>query len=992
MASTVSHNTTSTNNTNNNNKSTQKSIYVEYEVPDTRKRFTVSFLKDDKSHETLCVVIPNKFTWSGFIHLLLTKFKLDSNLKNKIRVKTNDGRRIVDLTNTYNNQLIQFSLSELYEDEQQDIEIDANGLQSLRSSFNNSTTDINTVQKLTFINENQNKFIKDAIKLISIYKDSVVVGESFPYRVKVLLPFGNASLYFIDQPNYEDNNNNVNDNYQFKTIIHCKDQVIYKQIQSTITMATANDTIVTLTAKIVALVPGNKKKDYIGVVGEPTRSLFPRDYKIHYNISPNDYVSEHMGFTNAMTKKYDIPFSLARDFLFQCKWSIKKTRSFEKKNFDDNYPTHTKRDVSKYNFNSLNLNLEDGDDIFDCPICYCDCPIEETIELLCGHRFCNDCLGSYFSNSIQDGNGAAVSIPCPSPSCLNKYIDEVTVETFLTPTFITRLQENYVNDLMFFTKSKKCTCGYIFKPPYDTSTYIPFYECQCGSNICLDCGAQEIHWPLACKDARNDDDLQSYDWIAKNTTICPSCQFPVEKWTGCNHMTCSRCRHEFCYLCGNDYRGHYTCPSSRNVNYKYQKFFKALRGREMNPEVIQAYIEQDSKPALSLALKSIHNNMIFLSMRRKNATKNFILSFEALFMTLSEFAFPSIKGSGNATPESINFLQRCTRKFMRETRKPPSFYKVFIDQGPIIRSVSVNICLNGSSVVISKEFVKTQFYEFKQDIISALKKKKIDGGYNAETIRLFNQYGGQIKSSLEIFDKENIYITKDSDEKFIVPLDDPDMEDEDIEQDNQLVTISFGEMSRTFNEVKQKKHAKLDSHIKKLEKTQKDQAAITQQINLLRLLVVEEEKVNDVEQDTTTATPATDTTDTTESSEDENDNIQLSQFIKEFVKINKSDSENSSSGSESDKETSSTSITNKEEENLKMVERVFEHFNFLGMLDYDFVYQVVCVSADFNSAIQTIAAELYLNDDDPEDDNDYYDDDEDKISNSVKKTGKRFHY
>ncbi|KAI8055638.1 hypothetical protein BDF22DRAFT_671230 [Syncephalis plumigaleata] len=41
----------------------------------------------------------------------------------------------------------------------------------------------------------------------------------------------------------------------------------------------------------------------------------------------------------------------------------------------------------------------------------------------------------------------------------------------------------------------------------------------------------------------------SYRWIKNNTKRCPSCRTRIEKGAGCNHMTCSICRTEFCWLC-----------------------------------------------------------------------------------------------------------------------------------------------------------------------------------------------------------------------------------------------------------------------------------------------------------------------------------------------------------------------------------------------------------------------------------------------------------
>jgi hypothetical protein len=39
-----------------------------------------------------------------------------------------------------------------------------------------------------------------------------------------------------------------------------------------------------------------------------------------------------------------------------------------------------------------------------------------------------------------------------------------------------------------------------------------------------------------------------------DTAACPKCRSLIERREGCNHMVC-RCKHEFCWLCGDVYRG-----------------------------------------------------------------------------------------------------------------------------------------------------------------------------------------------------------------------------------------------------------------------------------------------------------------------------------------------------------------------------------------------------------------------------------------------------
>ena len=56
-----------------------------------------------------------------------------------------------------------------------------------------------------------------------------------------------------------------------------------------------------------------------------------------------------------------------------------------------------------------------------------------------------------------------------------------------------------------------------------------------------------------------------------NTKQCPkpACGKPIEKNQGCNHMTCSQCRYEFCWMCMGPWSEH---SNTTGGYYKCNKF------------------------------------------------------------------------------------------------------------------------------------------------------------------------------------------------------------------------------------------------------------------------------------------------------------------------------------------------------------------------------------------------------------------------------------
>jgi ariadne-1 len=89
---------------------------------------------------------------------------------------------------------------------------------------------------------------------------------------------------------------------------------------------------------------------------------------------------------------------------------------------------------------------------------------------------------------------------------------------------------------------------------------VPTVKCLCGQSFCFACG-YEGHAPADCDVVKLwvrkcEDDSETANWIQANTKECPKCSSTIEKNGGCNHMTCRKCRYEWCWICAGPWSEH----------------------------------------------------------------------------------------------------------------------------------------------------------------------------------------------------------------------------------------------------------------------------------------------------------------------------------------------------------------------------------------------------------------------------------------------------
>ena len=83
---------------------------------------------------------------------------------------------------------------------------------------------------------------------------------------------------------------------------------------------------------------------------------------------------------------------------------------------------------------------------------------------------------------------------------------------------------------------------------------------QCQTQYCFSC-TMPYHAPNSCQTIRRwhikcQDDSETRNYLLVHTQDCPKCKVCIEKSGGCSHMTCNRCKHEFCWVCLNDWKTH----------------------------------------------------------------------------------------------------------------------------------------------------------------------------------------------------------------------------------------------------------------------------------------------------------------------------------------------------------------------------------------------------------------------------------------------------
>jgi hypothetical protein len=199
-----------------------------------------------------------------------------------------------------------------------------------------------------------------------------------------------------------------------------------------------------------------------------------------------------------------------------------------------------------------------------------------TIKIIpgCEHTFCTDCLNEYLKIEIIESK---FPITCPGegkkceskfpPNFIFEIVDEKMKNKFWQFNFKKYIVD--MGDKFFGCPTADCQYGIEIdekNPPTNSK-----FSCQlCNKKYCLKCKC-EYHEGKTCsefKGKKNNKDEENFLEYAKREKIkmCPKCKTWIEKIDGCNHMTCSKCKYEFCYICGEPTK----TPTHPNCSFKFE--------------------------------------------------------------------------------------------------------------------------------------------------------------------------------------------------------------------------------------------------------------------------------------------------------------------------------------------------------------------------------------------------------------------------------------
>ncbi|EAN84316.1 putative E3 ubiquitin-protein ligase [Trypanosoma cruzi] len=224
-----------------------------------------------------------------------------------------------------------------------------------------------------------------------------------------------------------------------------------------------------------------------------------------------------------------------------------------------------------------------GEQPIECPICGDDVSAEESVALgNCRHFLCVNCLRTNLLCAVKHGHDL-LDKRCPIRGC-HSLVGLNLFKELLPARDYGQVQRRFLNDYFISNRHMCCcpneaTCEGVIcvKAIRESGLEVQCHVCKL--KFCFNC-LRAPHAPATCDMMQRwermlQENEPSLALIKEMTKGCPNCAVRVEKNMGCNHMTCVRCHHEYCWVCLGPWSehnaGYYSCNKRSRSDKKVGK-------------------------------------------------------------------------------------------------------------------------------------------------------------------------------------------------------------------------------------------------------------------------------------------------------------------------------------------------------------------------------------------------------------------------------------
>ncbi|XP_072180798.1 ankyrin repeat and IBR domain-containing protein 1-like [Diadema setosum] len=324
----------------------------------------------------------------------------------------------------------------------------------------------------------------------------------------------------------------------------------------------------------------------------------------------------------------------------------------------------------------------------ECDICRDDIPSDDSpVDMPCSHQFCRDCWERYLSGKIAEGN--AHNIMCPAFECC-KLVPVEIIETLVSREMARRFLQFDIKAFVDTNPSlkwcPKVGCGRAVRLPVSIEPMSPreasspsapppmskAVDCGSGHLFCWDCSG-EPHDPCSCENwkkwsekiaeiqpeklNKTDEETESAAnclWLITNSKPCPKCHSPIQKNEGCNHMKCTKCKHDFCWVCLEVWSKH----SSETGGYFRCNRYEVVQKVEEKTEALMSEADKRNKEMQEL------NRFLHYYTRFRNHENSFKLEEPLLRKAPGKMRKLACHSEAKASREETQFILEAIQELL----------------------------------------------------------------------------------------------------------------------------------------------------------------------------------------------------------------------------------------------------------------------------------------------------------------------------------------